>query len=526
MSINLKIAKAYLILIAASILGHILSLGKEMIVANYFGVTKMLDAFYAALTVPNMIFNIISQPFVVIFIPLYIKYKLTDRDEANHVASIFINYIFILLFLATAITFTFSSEIITFFGFNFPNPETKITATKLLYFLSIIIIFSGLINVFTGLLNSYENFSLPAFSQMFVTISIIVFILFFSKKWGIYVFAWGTIIGLFVQLIFLIPFTKIKGYRHYLDFNWNHPKVKKTAGIVFLFALLAIPGGLNAVINRIMASWLPEGSISALGYADKLVQVPLIIFSGSIATAIFPFLATQFAENKIDDMKNTLTVSIKMTGFVFIPLAVVMMVLARPIIQVLFQRGAFDIAATNLTSKIFIYYCIQLLVTYALVILMRLLLILQDISSIFKVLIIGIVMNIAMNFVFIRLMDPPAVGIALSTSLGCLISTLLYFFFLKKRLGDMHGTLIIKSLTRTAILAFITGVAIFISFGILDSSIGFSLIKQLIKLASSSIIGIGLFVGLAFLFKFEEVEKIYAVAKDKIQNTLKRSGLK
>lgn len=521
MSINLKIAKAYIILVFASILGHIISLGKDMVVANCFGVSKMLDAFYAALTVPNMLFNIISQPFVVVFIPLYIQYKLNDREESARVASILINCILIILFTITVLIFAFSSETITLFGFNFPNAETNAMTVNLLRFLSLIILLSGLITVFTGLLNSYEDFRLPAYSQMIVTVSIIALIWFFSKKYGIYAYALGSIIGLFIQLILLIIGATYKGYRYYPILNLNHPKIKKILRTSLHFIGAGLPATFVIPINRIMASWLPSGSIAAMGYADKLVQMPMIIFSGSIATAVYPFFSTQAAENKIEDLKNSLTTAIKMTGFIFIPLAVTMIVLSKPTIQLLFERGAFDAQATGLTSIIFICYSFQLFSIYAMVIMIRAVLVFRDMTSIFIINISSLLLTVIFNYVFMKIINPPAAGIALSTSLVCFIATIFYFFFLKKRVSGLHGIQIIKSLIKTAILAFISGAAVFISFKILDSSIGFSIIKQLIKLSASSIIGIIFFAGLAFLLKIEEAEKIYAVVKTKLQNTLK-----
>ncbi|MEW6556534.1 MAG: murein biosynthesis integral membrane protein MurJ, partial [Elusimicrobiota bacterium] len=401
MSTNIKIAKAYLILTAASILGHILSMGKEILVANYFGITKAMDAFYTALTIPNWITPIFSSPFILIFIPIFTKYKLTNKEEANRLASILINYTFIVLILITLFVFIFSRAIIQF-GFCGLDSETSITSIKILRIINITIIFTVLVTINTVIHNANEHFLWPAVSQMFVTICTILFILFFAKKWGIFVFAWGLLIGLIIQSLFLIPFTKQQGYKHYFDFRWNHPELKKILNLTFVLILLSIISGFNAPINRIMASWLPTGSIAALGYADKLVQVPLIVFSGSIATAIYPFISKQLAENKIEEMKDALATSIKMMGFIFIPLAVIMITLAKPVIQLLFQRGAFDAQATDLTSKIFICFTFQLFSNYALVIMLRLIFAFQDLFSILKVTVIGIVFTILLNYIFIK----------------------------------------------------------------------------------------------------------------------------
>ena len=508
MSVNIKIAKASLILIAASVFGHILSMGKEIIVANYFGISKSLDAFYVALTIPNMVFSTILSPFTIIFIPIFIKNKLQDKEEANRIASILVNYIFIILLVFALFVSIFSKYIIRY-GFSGLDAETSALSIKILRILAVSIVFSGLVRVLESILNAYEHFLWPAITQMFITISIILSIVLLLKQWGVYVFVWGTLIGLILQFAFLVPISGQKGYTHYFDYNWNHPEIRKILKLMLIFLALTAIGGLNPVINRIMASWLPSGSIAALAYADKLIQVPIIIFAGSITTAIYPFLSTQFAENKMEEMKNTLATSIKMGGFIFIPMAITMIVLAEPIVKLLFQRGAFDNTATKLTSKIFIYYALQLFSIYALAFMTRLILIFHDMLNYLKITIVSILLNILLNFVFMRIINPPAAGIALSTSTGFFISTLFCFYILKKKITYLHGLSIFKSLLKITLVGIISGIVTFFVFHKLNTFFNTSIVYQVIKLGGSATAGAASFILITFLLKIEETAKIY-----------------
>ncbi|MFA5859802.1 MAG: lipid II flippase MurJ, partial [Elusimicrobiota bacterium] len=349
MSVNTRIAKAYVILITTSVIGHILSLFKEVMVAKYFGISNLMDAFYAALALPNLITGVIASAFGLVFLPIFVKYKTVNKEEGNRIAAIAVNYISLLLALTSVLLFIFAKQCVHYI---FPGLDgnTAVITVKILKILSVTVFFTGIIGISTWILNAYEHFFAPSFSQIFITISILAFLFLFVDKLGVYVFAWGTVAGLAVQLVFILPFMKKEGYRHYWDFNLNHPAIEQAVKLSFFLVILNFISGLTPLINRIMASWLPTGSIAALAYADKLVQVPLIIFSGSIATAIYPFFAKQLAENKIDDMRDTLATSIKMTGFIFIPMAIILMILAKPIIQVLFQRGVFDEQATSITA--------------------------------------------------------------------------------------------------------------------------------------------------------------------------------
>jgi putative peptidoglycan lipid II flippase len=519
-STNRRIANAYFIMMAASMAGHLLSMAKEMIVANFFGITNAMDAFYTAQTVPILINNVLISPFNIIFIPIFIKYKLQNQEEANRITSVVTNYITIFLIIASAAVFL-SSEYIIKYGFGGLEPSSASMAIVILRITSISIILTGLVNVTTGILNAYEHFLWPAVSQMFITISIIVFIIFFSARWGIYVFAWGLVAGTLVQLVFLAPVARKHGYRHYFDFDWRRPELREMLKLLLLFLVFAALSGVNLVVNRIMASWLPEGSISALAYADKLVQMPLIIFSGSMAVAIYPFFSRQAAENKIDEMKDTLSTSIRMSGFIFIPLAIFMMILAEPTIQLLFERGKFDHRATVMTSATFICYAFQLFSMFAAVIMMRLFFVFQDMKSIFKAIGISIPLNIALNFILMKTVNPPAAGIALSTSIGCLVTAVIYFYMLKKRLTTLHGIAIIKSLAKTAAVGLAAGAVVFAVFSWLNAAWQHTAVNQFFKLAIATLSGAAVFVTMAYWTKMEEAEKIFNLAKNKIQNIVK-----
>lgn len=519
MSVNKKIAKTYLILVVASILGYLLSIAKEMLVAKNFGITKSIDAFYAASTIPNFINSVFFQPFNIIFIPIIVKYKLQNREEANKIASIAMNYIFLFLIIAAVIIFVSAQEIIKY-AFGKLNPDTQILSTKILRIVITTTFFYGFGSVMVSILNAYENFLWPAISQVFIPISTILLILFFSNKWGIYVLPWGLLAGLFVQFIFLIPFVMKEGYRHSFDLKY-HPEIKKALNFILFLISTGIMANLSPVINRIMASWLPSGSISALGYAEKLIQIPGTIFSATIATAVYPFFSQQIAENKIEELKNSIATTIKMTGFIFIPMAVIMIVLAKPTIQLVLQRGAFDLYATELTSKIFVCYSFQLFSTYAMVVMHRIFFIWRDIKSILIIVISSVILNVLFNFIFIEIVRPPAAGLALSASVSLFIVTIIHYVLLKQKIGYLYGLSVIKSLSKFALVAGISGIVVMTLFQ--ESNrlvVSISIIIRLIKILLSSGIGMIIFVSIAVVLKFEEVMKVYNILKLKIKNTL------
>ena len=508
LSTNLKIAKASFILIVASILVHLLSLGKEIIVAAKFGITREMDAFYAAITVPNLINCVLLSTFGAVFIPVFIKYKLRDKEEANRVASIVMNSFFLSFFFGTIIIFILAPWIIKY-GFHGFDLETSTLAIKILRIASFTLIFSGLIGIMTGILNAYKHFTWPAFSQMFITLSTVFFLLLFVRQWGIFVLVWGLLFGLIIQFFFLIPITKQKGYHYYFDFNWKHPAVKEMLKLGGIYFVAIVMSECNLVVDRVMASYLAPGSIAALGYAGKLVHVPLIIVSSSIATVVFPFFSQQVAEGKIEEMKDSLSKSIRMSGFIFIPLTVMLIVLAKPIIQLLFQRGAFTSQATELTAIILICYSFQLFFYTVGIIFGRVFLALQDMGSLLKVTVACVIMNIILNLVLMKIVSPPAAGIALSTSGVYFIAMFLLFLCLRKKSFYVKGECVLQGISKMILSSLFMGLGVFCVFEVSKKMVNvFSIINQIVCLGIAGIVGAIIFISFSFLFRIEEISKL------------------
>ena len=298
MTTNRKVAKASFILIIISFLGYVLSISKEMLVASSFGIARSVDAFYSALTVSNLAGNLLLSPFSILFIPIFIKQLLIDKRQANILASVVINYLFAGLMVFAVGICLFADPIISF-SFRGLSAETTLLTAHILRILSITIICTGAVGAITGIMNSFEKFSAPALSQSLINICIILFVVFSGKHIGIFSLVWGQTIGFVIQVLLLVYFVRRTGFEYYFTFRVQDPVLKGTFKYMFTFLLLSIVFIGNSLVNRVMASYLPGGSIAALAYADKLIQVPMIIFAGSISTAIYPFFAQQFAENDL-----------------------------------------------------------------------------------------------------------------------------------------------------------------------------------------------------------------------------------
>ncbi|MFH1368243.1 MAG: lipid II flippase MurJ [Elusimicrobiota bacterium] len=518
MSTNRKIAKASFILIIISVLGNLLSMGKEMLAAKYFGITRSMDAFNAALTIPNYISAMMISIFTLVFIPIFVRYKHENNpQEADRMTSIMLNFALIFLSVTALVIFLGAGNIVSY-GFRGFDPSTSFVTASLMKILCVTAVFSGIITILTSVLNSNQRFFWPSVSQLFVTLSTMTLIVFFSKRWGVFVFAWGLAIGLLIQLLILAFCIKASGFKYTFTLDLKHPGLIKTARFAGIIIILSLISGLTPIINRVMASWLPQGSIAAISYAEKLLLIPSTLISTSLLTVLFPFFSMQAAENKIDELKHTFASSIKMSGFIYIPLATTMIIFAKPAIKALFQRGAFGAEATNLTSIIFICLTIQLFFSYAVAIMQRIIFVFQDMKVLFFFTVLSTAMNVLFNFIFIKLVNPPAAGIALSASTGSMLTLFVYYSIIKKRLKNMHGLSILKSLTVFFFLSLVSGAVMYYFYSWFDTLIAYSAVSQTGKIGIACALGTVVYLGLSYLFKLEQASKIKEIIFEKIQN--------
>jgi len=402
------------------------------------------------------------------------------------------------------------------------SPDTALITVKMQRYIALTIFFTGIINIYSVVINSYELFVVPALSQMLVTLSTILCVVLFARTWGIYVLAAGIITGQLMQSVILFFYTSRIGFKSGFKFDFSiPPDLKDIYGKLQLFLFLGMLAGLYTITNRVIASMLPQGSISALGYADRILQVPMLIISGSVVTAIYPFFSKMAAEGNIEELKSTISKSIRMSGFIFIPFAVLLIVFSRPIIEVLFQRGAFTSSAAEITSKALLFLSVSLFFAYAQALLMRVFFVYQDFKNIFVITLFGILSNIVFSLVLIKFMNPPCTGIALSNSLSVFFSCILMYYILKVKFGYMYGLNMLKSLLRTFMFSLASGAAAFIIYkNPVMLSIN-ALRDKLILLAAACSAACLVYAALNYIFKNDESSTVLGIAKTKYYDLVK-----
>ena len=409
----------------------------------------------------------------------------------------------------------FTKPIVSIIAMGFKG-ETLELAVKLTRITFPMIVFIGASHVFTGFLQSNNEFVIPALTGIPYNIIIIIMLL-FSDLVGIYGLVYGTVAGIAMHVVIQIPGLKKKDYRYTRMLSLKDPYVKNVAFLALPVVMGMAVQQLNALVDRMLASGLPEGSISALNFANRLNAFVYGVFSSSISVVVYPLLSKLNAENDMDHFKKTLVNGLNVITLLLVPISVGAIVLRQPIVSVLFERGRFDQRATVMTASALMFYSLGIVFTDTGIFSTELSIpcMIQEPPMLNGI--VAVAVNVVLNLILIRFMQHS--GLALATSISAIAMTFLMFVSLKKRLGSIGWSNILLVFIKSTIASAIMGLVVYVlnnfAASHLDSA---SRIVSLIVLGL--VIGAGMLVYfvLIYLFKVEELSWISGVIKNYIKS--------
>ncbi|HHX95843.1 MAG TPA: murein biosynthesis integral membrane protein MurJ [Clostridia bacterium] len=453
---NRQLTKTALLIVVINLLSRLLGFGREAVIANQFGATSFTDAYLLAYTLPYFLQAILGMALVSAIVPVVTKYLLANEtEEAWRIASITLNWttLFMALFALLGILGAKYLVFLTAPGFNASTRELAISLTKIM-FPSVIFMAGGML--LTGILNAKKRFAVAAFAPGFSSLIIILTVILLGQ-YGIHYLAWGTLLSMLGGLLIQVPVLKQIGFRYYFDWRLHHPEVK---GLFYNLLPIFLGTAVNQIylmINRFFASGLGEGSISALNYAGKLMNLPMGIFALAISTVIFPLLSEQAVQKNKAEISLTLLSGLQMVLLITLPAAAGLMALRTPIVQLLFERGAFDQLATQMTAGALFYFCWGMFASAMLMVITRAYYALGDVWTPLFWGMLSILVNIGISIAFLPVLAHR--GLALANSLAAIFNALCLYLWLKKHLKTLYGAKLLKSLFTFSVGSLFTGLA-------------------------------------------------------------------
>ena len=434
-----KIAKYAGIVIIATIFCRILGLGREIVISNRFGAGIETDAFFIAFMIPNLLRSFLGEGALnSAFIPVFAEHLTNyDRKKAEYFASNVLNILIIILIVVVILGIWGAPLLINIIAIGFKSNMYKyqlaINLTRIIF---PYIGFVAVAALFMGILNSYDHFLVPALAPSMLNISVIIFALTLSYKYGIFAIAWGVILGGIGQALIQAPVLIRKKIKYSMVVDFNDPGTKQLLKLLVPVMIGLAITQINVIVDRTIASTLIDGSISALYYSNRLVQFPLGAFGIAISIAIFPTLAKQTAKNNITEFKKSLLFGLRMLLFITIPSAVGLIVLKDSLIRLIYEHGIFSRAATNMTASALLYYSIGLF-AYACVRLITMsFYALKDTKTPVKIGIYIVIVNIALDMILIRYLAHS--GLALATSVAAILNLIILLKVLQDKIGNIE----------------------------------------------------------------------------------------
>jgi putative peptidoglycan lipid II flippase len=448
MSEKKNIARAAGVLGAATMLSRIMGMLRDMVVSRLFGAGLATDAFFAAFQIPNMLRRFFAEgALTAAFVPTFSEwYANKGEEETRALANVCFTVLTLVMAAITALGIVFSPQLVRlmFPGFA-ANPEKLATTILLNRLMFPYIFFVSLVALCMGILNTLRHFFTPAISTVFLNISMILCALFLHDRFQVPIvsLAVGVLIGGVLQLGLQLPVLYRKGFPLRPNFSFDHPALQRIALLMGPSIFGVGVYYLNITVGAILASLLPEGSVSYLYYAQRLFEFPQGIFTVSVAQAVLPSMSRQAAAGDMDALKESLGYGVRLTLFITIPAMTGLIFCATPIFSLLFMGGAFDYAKAVNCGTALLYYSLGLTFVALVRVLVPAFYALKDTKTPVAIAFAAFVLNLVFSLV---LMNPlKHGGLALASSLSALGNMALLLWFLRKKIGAFGGRAIAVS---------------------------------------------------------------------------------
>jgi len=447
---NRSVIKAAGLIGAATLSSRVLGFIRDMVLARLFGATPAADAFFVAYRIPNLLRELFAEGSMSsAFIPVFTEYHMrrTKRD-AWELASAMFTTLLTLVTVITLLGILAAPGIVWVLAPGFHDDTAKLALTALLTRIMFpYLLFISLAALAMGVLNSLRAFAAPALSPVFFNVFIIGCALFLSPTLPepILGVAIGVVAGGAAQFAMQLPGLSLRGMLFGLRFEPGHPGVRRIGSLMVPSLIGLSVTQVNITVSTILASFFAGGP-TYLFYGMRLIQFPLGIFGGALATAILPTLSAQASRGALDELRTTLGFGLRMILFIILPAMLGLILLRQPIVHLFFEHGSFTAADTAATATAVLCYAVGLWAFAGVRIVVAAFYSLQDTRTPALAAVGAVLANLALSFL---LMGPlQHAGLALATALAAMLNGGTLIGVLNRRLGGVDWLSVGKSAAR------------------------------------------------------------------------------
>lgn len=435
-----------------------------MIIARQFGLGAELDTFYAAFKLPDLFFTVVAGGALsTAFIPIFSRFLAQDDHHgAWQLASAITNLALLVVGLLSGLAMFFAPWLVQALiapGFDVAQQAETVTNMRIVF---ISTIFFSVSAIQSSVLHGFKHFLLPALAPVVYPLGIILGAIWLAPTWGTSGLAWGAVIGAFLHLAIKIPLLLKYGIRW-----WPHLKLDNVAvrRVLVLMGPRVLDLGvfhLTLLATTNLASRLSAGSVSALEWGWEFMQLPETVIGTAFGLVVFPTLAELAARDDLAGLRKTVSESLQLLIALTVPAAVGLILLGQPLLQVVYQRGAFNAEATIAVNVALRYFALGLVGHVALEVVARTFFALEDTITPLLVAVGAGLCHVLLGLLLMQEMGHG--GLALANSVAITVEVIVLMLLLRRRIG---GTLlnsalrqIIQVSVRSLASAVVMGVAV------------------------------------------------------------------
>ncbi len=449
-----------IVIALATLLSRFIGIARDRILAHYFGAGQIMDAYYAAFKIPDLIYNLlIVGALTAGFIPTFTKifFRSEEKSAAWKLCNNIINIIGIALSVLCLLGIIFTPFLARFIAPGFQG-ETYVLVVKFarIMFLSPLIL--GISMIFGGVLQSLRQFVLYSLAPVFYNLGIIIGTVLLVKIFGIIGLALGVILGALLHGAVQFYGVYKNGYRWKWQLNFHDINTRLIGRLMIPRTLGLAMTQINTIIVTMLASLLPIGSVAVFNFANNLQGVPTGLIGIPFALAVFPVLSAMVADDNGEGFIKHLSETTRQIIFLIIPMSVVVLLLRAQIVRVVLGTGAFDWAATINTADTLAMFSLGLFAQSLIPLFARAFYAMANTKTPF---IISLISELISIIAALLLMKPLGIaGLALASSIGAIINCVILYISLRQITSNMEDEKLIKFLFKIAAAALIMAVVV------------------------------------------------------------------
>ena len=498
---------------------------REVVAASYFGVSGAMSAFTIAFQFPNLIRALFADAALQgAFVPVFTELlERGERKEAFRIASSLFFLIFLALGALTALFTLLAPVIMPLLAPGFDDQqELQDLTVGLSRVMFPIVLLMALSGVVVGMLNSFGHFSVPALAPLawnvVIILALVVLVPMFPDEDEIYAYAIGVLLGTIVQLVLPMPWLRGRGGRFAPALDWRNPHVMRVLKLMLPVTITLGLINFSLLINSFFGTLVSEEAPAAIDKAFRIYMLPQGLFSVAIATILFPTLARYAARADFASLRRTMANGVRQIAMLLIPSAVIMAVLAEPITRLVYERGEFDAAATELVSEAMLWWAVSLPFQGVSLLFSRTYFSLQ--KPWITTALAGL--NLVVNVIAAAALYKPfgVAGIVIGTVIATVGMTIAQGLMLRPDLGGIEGGETLGAAGYMLVAGAFQAIVSWATWEVLDDALGRAFLAQALSLGAAIAVGLAAYAALVRAMELDEARQIQRLFADR----LRRSG--